>query len=55
MHSPDEGVETVAELIARLVWEYEARQIAKAKKANKPTASRKSKVKSQKSKVIPHR
>ncbi len=39
MHSSDEGVETVAELIARLVWEYETRQIAKAKKANKPTKS----------------
>lgn len=39
MHSPDEGVETIAELIARLVYEYEARQATRAKKVNKPTKS----------------
>ena len=32
MHSPDEGVETIAELIARLVYEHEARQAARVKK-----------------------
>ena len=32
MHSPDKGVETIAELIARLVCEHEARQAARGKK-----------------------
>ncbi len=38
MHSPDEGVETIAELIARLVYEHEARQAARAKKVNSRNA-----------------
>ncbi len=39
MHNPDEGIETVAELIARLVYEHEARQAAIIKKLNKSTKS----------------
>lgn len=36
MHNAHEGVESVAELIARLVCDHEARQAAKAqKKSNK--------------------
>jgi hypothetical protein len=32
MHNPCEGVESVAEMIARLVCEYEARQATEGKK-----------------------
>ncbi len=39
MQNACEGVESVAEMIARLVCEYEARQAAKAKKVHELTKS----------------
>jgi hypothetical protein len=40
MHSADEGVESIAEMIMRLVCEYEARQAAtKAKKVHRSAKS----------------
>ncbi len=35
MHNPYQGVESVAEMIARLVCDYEARQAAQARKEPK--------------------
>lgn len=35
MHKPYEGVESVAEMIARLVCEYEVRQAAEKKRTHK--------------------
>lgn len=39
MHSAYKGVESVAEMIARLVCEYEARQASEAKKVHKSAKS----------------
>ena len=39
MHNPCQGVESVAEMIARLVCDYEARQAAEGKKVHKSTKS----------------
>ncbi len=39
MDNPREGVESVAEMIARLVCDYEARQAAEGKKVHKSTKS----------------
>jgi len=39
MHNPCEGVESVAEMIARLVCDYEAQQAAEAKKKSTKSAA----------------